>query len=73
MPAEEQMIRELKTLGKPFAVVLNSAQPESRQAKELQAAMSEKYDAPVTLLSAKEMTAEDVQGVMRDRCQPSAA
>lgn len=66
VPAEEQVIRELKTLGKPFAVVLNSAQPESRQAKELQAAMSEKYDAPVTLLSAKEMTAEDVQGVMRD-------
>ena len=65
-PAEEQVIRELKALGKPFAVVLNSAQPESRQAKELQAAMSEKYDAPVTLLSAKEMTAEDVQGVMRD-------
>ena len=53
VPAEEQVIRELKTLGKPFAVVLNSAQPESRQAKELQAAMSEKYDAPVTLLSAK--------------------
>ena len=66
VPAEEQVIRELKTLGKPFAVVLNSAQPESRQAKELQAAMSEKYDVPVTLLSAKEMTAEDVQGVMRD-------
>ncbi len=66
VPAEEQVIRELKTLGKPFAVVLNSAQPESRQAKELQAAMSAKYDAPVTLLSAKEMTAEDVQGVMRD-------
>lgn len=66
VPAEEQVIRELKTLGKPFAVVLNSAQPESRQAKELQVAMSEKYDAPVTLLSAKEMTAEDVQGVMRD-------
>lgn len=66
VPAEEQVIRELKTLGKPFAVVLNSARPESRQAKELQAAMSEKYDAPVTLLSAKEMTAEDVQGVMRD-------
>ena len=66
VPAEEQVIRELKTLGKPFAVVLNSAQPESRQAKELQAAMSEKYDAPVTLLSAKEMTAGDVQGVMRD-------
>ena len=66
VPAEELVIRELKTLGKPFAVVLNSAQPESRQAKELQAAMSEKYDAPVTLLSAKEMAAEDVQGVMRD-------
>lgn len=66
IPAEEQVIRELKALGKPFAVVLNSAQPQSAQAQELQAAMSEKYDVPVTLLSAKDMTAEDVQGVMRD-------
>ena len=66
VPAEEQVIRELKALGKPFAVVLNSAAPGSEEAKKLRAALSEKYDVPVTLLSAKEMTADDVQGVLQD-------
>lgn len=66
VPAEEQVIRELKTLGKPFAVVLNSAAPQSEDAQKLRAALSEKYDVPVTLLSAKEMTKEDAQGVLSD-------
>lgn len=65
-PVEEQVIRELRALGKPFAVVLNSAAPDAPEAKQLQAALSEKYDVPVTLLSAKDMTAEDAQGVLRD-------
>ena len=65
-PVEEQVIRELKALGKPFAVVLNSADPAGEEARQLRAALSEKYDVPVTLLSAREMTAEDAQGVLRD-------
>ncbi len=64
--AEEQVIRELKRLQKPFVIVLNSAQPESDEAKALKNALTEKYDAPVTLLSAKDMTEEDVQGVIGD-------
>ncbi|MBQ9197910.1 MAG: stage IV sporulation protein A [Clostridia bacterium] len=65
-PAEEQLVKELKKLGKPFAMVLNSASPESREAKDLRAALSEKYDVPVTLLSAKEMSTQDAQGVLQD-------
>lgn len=66
VPAEEMVIRELKQLQKPFAIVLNSANPGSEEAQALRAALSEKYDAPVTLLSAKEMTEEDVRGVIGD-------
>lgn len=66
VPAEEQVIRELKKLQKPFAIVLNSAHPESAEAQALRSALTEKYDAPVTLLSAKEMTENDVQGVIGD-------
>lgn len=66
VPAEEQVIRELKALGKPFAVVLNSAVPNSQEARQLRDSLAEKYDVPVTLLSAKEMSAEDGQGVLRD-------
>lgn len=65
VPAEEQVIRELKALGKPFAVVLNSASPGSAEAQQLQKALEEKYDVPVALLSAKEMTLEDAQGVLQ--------
>ena len=65
-PAEEQVIRELKALGKPFAVVLNSAAPGSAEAQQLRAALSEQYDVPVTLLSAKELTAQDAQEVLQD-------
>ncbi|MBR5230654.1 MAG: stage IV sporulation protein A [Clostridia bacterium] len=66
VPAEERAVQELKRLGKPFAVVLNSAVPQSEEAKALRSALSEKYDVPVTLLSAKEMTEEDVLGVIGD-------
>lgn len=66
VPAEEQVIKELKRLQKPFVIVLNSANPSGEEAQALRAALSEKYDAPVTLLSAKEMTEENVQGVIGD-------
>ena len=66
VPAEEQVIRELKKLQKPFVIVLNSAQPASQEAQALKNALTEKYDAPVTLLNAKEMTEEDVLGVFAD-------
>lgn len=66
VPAEEAVIRELKALHKPFVIVLNSANPVSDEARALRSALSEKYDAPVTLLSAKEMTEEDVRGVIGD-------
>lgn len=66
VPAEEQVIRELKALGKPFAVVLNSATPEGQEAQQLRAALSEKYDVPVVLLSAKEMNTQDLQTVLRE-------
>ena len=62
--AEEQVIRQLKALQKPFAVLLNSAHPESGDAQALRAAMEEKYDVPVTLLNVKEMTAEDIQALL---------
>ena len=42
IPAEERSVRELKALGKPFILVLNSAEPESREAQALRAQLQEK-------------------------------
>lgn len=65
VPAEEQVIHELKGLNKPFVVVLNSASPAAKETQELQAALQEKYDVPVLLLSARDMNADEAQGVLQ--------
>ncbi len=62
--AEERVVRELKALGKPFVVVLNSRTPDNPDTQRLRDALSEKYDVPVTLLSVEEMTLEDVNGLL---------
>lgn len=35
IPAEERVIRELQAIGKPFTVILNSADPAAPQARDL--------------------------------------
>ena len=62
--AEERVIRELKALGKPFVVVLNSRTPGSAEAQRLCQALEEKYEVPVTLLSVEDMTLSDVNALL---------
>lgn len=62
--AEEKVIRQLKSLQKPFVVVLNSARPESSEARALRSALEEKYHVPVSLLNVKEMGNEDIQALL---------
>ena len=44
---EERVIRELKELGKPFIVILNSTSPDSPQTKALAEELTDRYDAKV--------------------------
>lgn len=62
--AEEQVIRQLKALRKPFAVVLNSTRPDSAEARSLQTALESKYQMPVTALNVKNMDAADIQALL---------
>ncbi len=62
--AEERAVRELKALGKPFIVLLNSRTPASPDAQRLRDALAEKYDVPVSLLSVEDMTLADVHGIL---------
>lgn len=62
--AEEQVIRQLKALEKPFVVVLNSARPQSAEAMALRDSLESKYDVPVRLLSVKELRPEDAQEIL---------
>lgn len=62
--AEERVIAELTQLGKPFVVVLNSAQPQSDEAKSLQATLSKRYNVPVTLMDVQQMELPDIQRIL---------
>lgn len=62
--AEEKVIAQMKTTGKPFAIVLNCKNPNSADNKKLANALREKYDAPVVALNALEMKEEDVDKVI---------
>lgn len=60
--AEERAVKELQSLGKPFAVLLNCKVPSS--AAQLSARLEEKYSAPVIALNAEEMTTEEAVSVL---------
>lgn len=62
--AEERIVRELKEMGKPFAVILNSAKPTSEQAVALAYELESKYEAPVALVSCMELDAEDIRHIL---------
>ena len=63
--AEERVVNELKQLNKPFAIVLNSKNPDSDEARELAVSLEEKYNSPVALVNATELSREDFEGIFR--------
>ena len=64
--SEERVIAELKEVGKPFILVINSTHPSSDTALQLRNELMVKYDIPVVALSAATMTDADVTGVLRE-------
>ncbi|MBQ8848910.1 MAG: stage IV sporulation protein A [Clostridia bacterium] len=64
VPAEERIVNELKALGKPFAMILNSAEPTSESAIALAYELEEKYNVPVALVSCIDLDAEDISHIL---------
>ena len=62
--AEERVISELKAIGKPFVIVLNSAMPRNAETLALRDALEDRYLVPVMLLNVKEMQVGDIQRVL---------
>lgn len=63
---EERIVSELKEVGKPFILLLNSSHPFSEPVQELRSELAEKYDIPVIALSVATMNEEDILGVLRE-------
>lgn len=64
--AEERVIAELKEVGKPFIVVINSARPHHSETEMLRNELTEKYDIPVLAMSVENMREADVLNVLRE-------
>lgn len=62
--AEERIVKELREIGKPFAIILNSANPASENTRNLALELEEKYKAPVALVSCLELDAEDIRHIL---------
>lgn len=64
VPAEERVVAEMKEIGKPFVILINSAMPESSETARLKAELEKKYDAPVVVKDALNMSEDDVSEIM---------
>ncbi|TQS74422.1 stage IV sporulation protein A [Ornithinibacillus gellani] len=64
--AEAKVVEELKEVGKPFIMIVNSVRPNSDQTEQLRQDLAEQYDIPVLSMSVESMTEHDVYNVMRE-------
>jgi len=62
--AEEKAINELKKIGKPFAVILNTSDPYSAETQKLQLALEEKYGVPVSAEDITQMELSDIHALI---------
>lgn len=66
LEAEERVVGELKELGKPFVMVINSVHPQHPETEALRRSLVEKYDIPVVALSVATMTGDEIMVVLRE-------
>jgi len=64
--AERRVISELKEIGKPFVVVLNSAMPFSESTQQLQQELSQKYEVPVVSLNCLELEESSINLLFKE-------
>ena len=64
--AEERVVSELKELGKPFIVVLNSTHPMVAETERLAESLQDKYNVPVMPISIENMTERDIYSILRE-------
>ena len=65
VPAEERVIRELQEIGKPFTVVLNSAEPNAESAKALCQSIREKYGTGCVCVNCLELSENDISEILK--------
>lgn len=63
--AEQRVINELNSINKPFVVLLNCVYPESKEAAQLAAELSEKYETPVIPVNCVDLEEDDIHNILK--------
>ena len=62
--AEERVVSELRSTGKPFVILLNSTDPDSVDAANLASAMAQKYRTPVIPVDCSALDENTIKGIL---------
>ena len=65
LEAEEKVVSELKTIGKPFIVILNSIHPTNTETQDLARSLMDTYDVPVMPISAELMNEKEIMEILK--------
>ena len=63
---EEKVITELKSINKPFIVILNTSHPESDNAKNIVNELHNKHNVPVLPISVETMSQVEIYEILRN-------
>ncbi len=66
VPAEETVISELKEIGKPYIVLLNTSNPSSPEASNLTEELKVKYNVPVLPINVEVMQERDMLNILKE-------
>ncbi|MBB5172901.1 stage IV sporulation protein A [Texcoconibacillus texcoconensis] len=64
--SEQRVIDELKEVGKPFIVLVNSVHPQHPDTEALRHNLEEEHDVPAISMNIESMTDQDINTVMRE-------
>lgn len=64
--AEKRVVNELKSIGKPFIVVLNSSHPTLTETENLRKELQEEYNVPVLPINLETMNEKDMTNILKE-------
>ncbi len=65
LEAEERVIRELQEIGKPFLVLVNSAQPDSSRCQSIALEIEERYGVSCRCLNCQSVDEKELENLMQ--------
>jgi stage IV sporulation protein A len=63
---EEEIVGQLKGIGKPFVILLNCRFPDNEQTGQLRQELFEKYNVPVIAAAVDRMSVQEIQFVLKE-------